>query len=215
MTVSEPKSQFVRGYIQKFVDRCWPGESDRVTKLWNSLMNLRIIIAEDRNAIKNCPVCDQLIDDVKTSYSIHTAVDVLYKLVQWCRANGRHEFDVAEVKGFLDHTQYANVNHLDRFAGIVYRPMNPETSEPYKGKFFGINLQRADEFFRNERAAPVQIVTNRLTGERVAVTQKYLKDFPQFQEFLDDRGAYDPDRIIPDAGSVQYQSLPTVPELLT
>lgn len=160
-----------------------------------------------------CPCCSQLIGEVITSYSDSTSVHTLYKLVRYCRQNRVHEFKSGDVKDLLDHTQYANMNHLDRFGGIVYRPINPKTGNPYKSTYYGINLERADEFFRNERKAPVQIVSNRITGERIASTEKLMKDFPGMGEYLDADGGYDPEHIVSDEKSEPRQDkLPTVPQ---
>jgi hypothetical protein len=153
---------------------------------------LRKAVMEKRNELKHCPFCSNPIADTTTSFTDHTAVRVLWELARWCRSKGRHEFDVSEVKDLLDKTQYANLNHLDRFAGIVYRPINPKTRKPYTSKWYGIHTQRADEFFRRERKAPIQITYNRFTGERMAVTEGYVNEFPKIKEFLDADGSYDP-----------------------
>lgn len=160
----------------------------------------------------NCPCCTQPIGEVITSYTDSTSIRTLYKLVAWCRENKVHEFKSSDVKHLLDHTQYANMNHLDRFGGIVYRPQNPKTGKPYQSTYYGINMERAREFFRNERPAPVQLVTNRITGERIASTDKLMRDFPGMGEFLDGDGMYDPEHIVSDYKAVPRQDgLPTVP----
>ncbi len=153
---------------------------------------LRKVVMERRNELHNCPFCSFPIEDTTTSFTDHTAVRVLWELVQWCSRKERHEFDVSEIKDLLDKTQYANLNHLDRFAGIVYRPINPKTKKPYASKFYGINLTRAWEFFKGQRKAPIQITYNRFTGERTAVTEGFVHEFPNIREFLDADGFYNP-----------------------
>lgn len=171
------------------------------------------MVLKKSEALQDCPCCGQPIGEVITSYTDSTSIHTLYKLVKYCSENNVHEFKTSDVKHLLNHTQYANMNHLDRFGGIVYRPIDPKTQKPYKSTYYGINLTRAWEFFRNERTAPVQLTTNRLTGERVASTEKYMKDFPGIGEFLDTDGIYDPEHIVPDDNAVPRQdSLPTVPQ---
>lgn len=201
-----------------FCKREYPESEDFVAKgvrMFNAIEAAKRLISEKDIAqrLGNCPCCTQKIGEVITSYNDVTAVQTLYILVKWCSEHEVHEFKTGDVKHLLDHTQYANLNHLDRFGGIVYRPNNPKTGKPYRSTYYGINLTRAHEFFRNERKAPVQIVTNRITGERVASTEKLIRDFPGIGEFLDDDGSYDPQHIVPDVKSVPRQdALPTVPQ---
>lgn len=201
-----------------FCRKKYPDDPEFVAKgvrMFNAIQAAAEMIsdADIAKRIGNCPCCTQKIGEVITSYNDVTAVQTLYKLVKWCSENETNEFKTSDVKHLLDHTQYANLNHLDRFGGIVYRPINPKTDTPYKSTYYGINLTRAHEFFRNERKAPVQIVSNRITGERVASTEKLLRDFPGIGEFLDEDQMYDPDHIVSDANAIARQDqLPTVPQ---
>lgn len=196
----------------------FPDDSEFVAKgvrMFNAIMAARELINDPVLAkrLGTCPCCSGKIGQVITSFSDITSVQVLYKLVKWCSDNGKNEFKTTDIKHLLDHSQYANLNHLDRFGGIVYRPKNPKTGKPYRSTYYAINLTRAHEFFRNERPAPVQIISNRVTGERIASTDKLLKDFPNIGEFLEADGRYDPDHIVPDRQAVPRQdSLPTVPQ---
>lgn len=187
------------------------GDQEKGERMFAAVKAARNVLDEKRNDLKYCPCCDQPIADVKTDYSDATSVLTLWRIAAWCRGKTRHEFSASDVKHLLDHTQYANLNHLDRFGGIIYRPIDPKTKKPYRSRYYGINLQRADEFFRNERPAPTQIVTNRLTGERLASTEKLMRDFPGMGEYLDAEGNYQPDHVVSDFGAIlRKDGLPTV-----
>lgn len=189
---------------------------DKGERLLNALAAGRQIVYEYADSLKLCPCCNQPIGEVKTSFNMQTAVSTLYALVKWCSEKEKHEFEMKEVKHLLDHTQYANLNHLTKFGGIVYRPINPKTEKPYTQGHYGINLTRAWEFLRNERAAPVQITRDRLGRHRTGSTEKFLRDFPSIQEFLDEDGHYDPDHIVSDeASEPREDGLGTVPEHYT
>lgn len=208
------RTEKLRSTAETFCARAF-GDSTKHERLLVALKVAAKMVIEWRNTLKYCPTCDQPINDVKTDYTDATSIKTLYALYAWCKERGRHEFESSMVKHLLDHTQYANLNHLDRFGGIMYRPIDPKTKKPYRSKFYGINMSRAREFFANERAAPVQIITNRLTGERVASTEKLMRDFPGMEEFLDDRGFYDPEHIVSDDKAVpRKDGLPTVPGAL-
>ena len=195
----------------------FPNDKDSASKglrMYNALLESRRMLDTLRNTLQYCPCCDNPVDDTITSFTDTVAVEALYKLWQWCKEKGVHEFDSSEVRHLLDHNQYANLNHLDRFAGIVYRPQDPKTGKSFKAKYYGINFERAKEFFENKRPAPVQIVANRLTGERTASTEKLLKDFPGMAEFMGDDGIYNPKHIVSGENAIQTKPLPTAEVLL-
>lgn len=149
---------------------------------------LRAKVEENRNELGHCPFCSQPIHDVTETFTKQTMVNVLFVLVQWCEEKRVHEFDMKDVKHLLDHTQHANLNHLVYTDGIFYRPEDAEGKQ-VKGRY-GIHLERAHEFFRGERKALVQIISNRFTGERVGETWKYIHEFPDITDFLDKYGQY-------------------------
>lgn len=210
--MSQPKAKDLR---QRCIEHCGAkfNDPDKGEKLFNAVIEARELLDRFANELGFCPCCDQSVDDVKTDYTDATSVHALYKLLKWCIRHQCHEFKSSDVKHLLDHTQYANLNHLDRFGGIVYRPKNPKTGKQYKSTYYGINIQRAEEFFRNERPAPVQIITKRLTGERIASTEKLLRDFPSIGEFLDADGNYNPKHIVSDDDSIKTKGIPTVAEV--
>lgn len=149
-------------------------------------------VQKHRNELVRCPFCTQRIDDVNTHYTKQTAVDVIQIIYDWCKQSGKHEFRSREIKKLLNHTQYANLNHLDRFAGIIYRPMNKWTGKPYSSSYYGMHMERAEGFLVGVIQGPLMITTNRLTKERLVTKSGYVSDFPDTLDLLDGEGNYAP-----------------------
>jgi len=74
-----------------------------------------------------------------------------------------------------------------------------------------MNMERAKDFFHGRRTAPAQLVTDSFTGEIKAATEKFIYEFPDMTEFLDENNLYDPHHVIDDADAVPKKR-PTVPE---
>lgn len=168
---------------------------EQLEELKSAMTLIKDATREYRNVIGYCPCCDAKIDDVITSYPKEVVLEVLGMAMLYYRVTGKHEFSLKELQEKtskrLSHTAYCNINHFCRFGGIMYRPIDPKTDKPYKSSHFGINIERAQEFFRGERKAPVKIVSNRFTGENVT-TDITVKDFPSITKFIDEDGFYDP-----------------------
>lgn len=151
---------------------------------------LRKIVMEKANDLENCPFCSQPIADTKITYTEETAKKAIEILLAWCDEKGRHEFKISEVKHLIDHTQYANLNHLVSFGGVVYRPWNDRLHKPYSSIWYGIHRGRALEFLRGERKIPVQIKRNRFTRERVGTAEGDRGDLPHVSDLVDSDGKY-------------------------
>lgn len=201
-------------YAQRWIDRENPtAHIAKARRLKSALLAGRGLVDEFADELEFCPCCQQKVSSVTESFNLTAHVETLYKLVKWCQEHNKNEFEMKEVRHLLDHTQYANLNHMTKFAGIVYRPVNEKTGKPHTSSHYGINLKRAWEFFRNERPAPVQIVRDRLGRNRKATTEKYVRDFPALHQFLDSDGNYDPDKIVSAENAVaRKDGTPTVPD---
>ena len=151
---------------------------------------LRRIVMEKCNELENCPFCSQPIADTKTTFTEETSRKVIEKILQWSDEKGKHEFKAGEIKHLLDHTQYANLNHLVSFGGIIYRPFNRRLNKPYSSIWYGINRQRALEFLRYERKIPIQIRRNRFTKERVDTAEGDRGDLPHVSDLVDSEGKF-------------------------
>lgn len=170
--------------MEKLILKANKEESKRIIPI------LRRIIMEGRNEFGHCPFCSQPIADTTVTYTEETAKDAIRIILNWTTATGKHEFSTADIKHLLTHTQYANLNHLVAFGGIIYRPINPKTGKRYTSKFYGINRERADEFLRGLRPAPIQIVRNRFSRERIDTAEGTADDLPHTTDLIDADGHY-------------------------
>jgi len=141
-----------------------------------------------REKTATCPVCYSNIKDRKIALYAEL-IDALYEVYKWCGQFKRHEFETKEIKHLLGKNEYARFGDLVRFGGIVYKPRNAD-DKTRKG-WFGINMQRAKEFFAGEREIPIQININQLNKE--VIDKRYIKigDFPKLATMLKDHGLYD------------------------
>lgn len=170
--------------MRTFLSKAKNDETKRILPI------VRTKVMEWRNELGHCPFCSHPIDDTTVHYTVQASVQALHKLYQWCGENKRHEFKMSEVRHLLDNAQYNNLNYLDRFGGIVYRPMKDGKERP---GWYGIHMERAKEFFGSKRKAPIQITYNRFTRERMAVVEGYIREFPDLAAFIDAEGNYNPE----------------------
>jgi len=179
--------------LSEILERSFTAET--MDKLKTSMMLIREKVKEHRNEVKQCPCCSQPIDDVVTQYPKEVVLEVLGMSMEFVRLTQRYEFDLKELQKVvgrqLSHTAYCNINHFVRFGGIMFRPKNPKTGEPYKSGHYGINMDRAREFFKGIRNAPVRIVRNRFTDEK-EYTKVSIHDFPSVKQFINEDGEYNP-----------------------
>lgn len=147
---------------------------------------LKIRITARRNELKDCPCCGSNIQDRKVAL-YKGMIDALYKIYIWCGKNDRHEFQMHEVRDFLGKNEYARLGDFTRFGGIVYRPK----VEGKKKGHYGINMERAKEFFHGTRMIPVQITLNQITNEIIDQTDAYWYEFPSLVELMKEKGQYD------------------------
>lgn len=171
---------------------CTPEEFEQIR--W-AMSVVKKVTQEHRNELDGCSICNRPIEDVQTQYPKEVVLEILGIAMLYVRITGEHEFTVADLQKKtgkqLTHTAYCNINHFVRFGGIMYRPIDPETGEKYKSSHFGINMQRAREFFRGERPCPIKIMHNRFTNESTH-TNVMIGDFPHMIDLIDDEGNYNP-----------------------
>lgn len=151
---------------------------------------LRKVVMESANELEHCPFCSQPIKDTTVTFTQETAKDAIRIILNWCNEKGRVEFKTSEIKHLLTHTQYANLNHLVSFGGIIYRPINRKTGKRYSSTYYGINRARADEFLRGEKLIPTQITRDRFTRERTGEAEGTADDLPHTNDLLDESGRY-------------------------
>lgn len=174
---------------------------------------IREIVRRDRDTIKFCPCCDQAISNKKVSYS-KTDLAGMYAVMRWCQENERVTFETKEIKRLLSLDAYAGIGHWKTFGGLFFKPEDPELGRSRKA-LWGINMDRAEAFFAGNRLGPVQIVKDRFTDEIIASTDKYVQDFPDIKEFLNEMGLYENHHVVSDHDAHKAEGRPTVAELST
>lgn len=154
-------------------------------------------VHEFRNEIASCPVCNGNIQD--RVISIYRALIVsLYKIYVMCGEKQIHEFQMKDVKQFMSKSDYNRFNDLVRFGGIVYRPDDKDGKK--KKGLYGINMERAQEFFQGKRKIPVQIVRDQINDETIDRTDVTVYDIPEMKEFMTTDGLYDHTKVLPMFG---------------
>jgi len=143
---------------------------------------------EEREHLGNCPVCGANIKD-RTVTLYKGLMRDLYKVYLYLLKNGKHEFNIKEVKGLLGKNEYARFGDLVRFGGVIYKPSEQ------KG-LFGMNMERAEGFFKGTYRIPLQIVLNQITNKIESSTYATIRDFPELKALLTVDGRYDPNLII-------------------
>jgi hypothetical protein len=140
-----------------------------------------------RNEIGNCPLCNSNIADRKVSL-YKGLINSLHKVFCYLGWKHKHEFEMKEIKHLLGKNEYARFGDLVRFGGIVYKPKDEEGKT--RKAYYGMNMARANEFFRGEREIPVCITINQITNEIVSSDYVKVDDFPELKDYLDENGLY-------------------------
>lgn len=152
-----------------------------------SIPAIRKYVHEHRNELEHCPFCNRNITDREESI-YRELMESLYRVYRWCGERGVHEFEMKDIRHLLGQVNYTRFGNLHHYGGIIYRP--EKSGKKSSGKF-GINMERAREFFRNERDIPVKRVVSLVTGETVAETRVFMRDIPGLSQFMDEDGNYD------------------------
>ena len=151
-----------------------------------SELEKQIILAK-RNEIERCPCCNGNIKDRKISL-YKGLVDALYSVYTFLGRKRAHEFKMSEIKHLLGKNEYARFGDLVRFGGLLYKPKVEGKS---KKAFYGLNMARANEFFKGKRTIPIQITLNQITNEIVDQVNAYYWEFPSLRELMKKDGRYD------------------------
>jgi hypothetical protein len=145
-------------------------------------------IHEHRNDLGTCPFCDRSIMDRDESIYKELIMS-LYRVYRWCGENKTHEFNMKDVRHLIGKIDYPRFGNLHHYGGIVYRPGTGVKKK--NNGVYGINMERAREFFRGTRDIPVKRTIDMITGLTIAETRVYVKDIPELKTFIDEDGNYD------------------------
>lgn len=147
--------------------------------------SLKRNVIENRNTLGRCPICNSNIKD-RTILIYKELLTSLYKIYCWCGEKNIHEFDMKDVKHLLSKNDYARFGDLIRFGGIVYRPESLKTKGMY-----GINMERARNFYSGSYRIPIQITLNQITNEVIDSHYITVNEVPSLKEFITEKGLYD------------------------
>lgn len=125
-----------------------------------------------------CNTCQRPIGTIKVA--IHgMLIQDLFVIYKWARANGRHEFEMKDVRGIISRSSYCNITKLV-YTGLMYK----------KKHSYGLNLPRCEEFFAKKRSVATLVEIDRLTKETTLKEYRYVSDVPNLQTFLDGDGYF-------------------------
>ncbi len=144
-------------------------------------------VYDNRNTIGRCPCCNGNIKDRKIAI-FKGLIDALYRVYCWCGKNRKHEFETKEVKHLFGKTEYARFGDLVRFGGLLYKPKVDGKSTK---AIYGLNMERAKEFFSRKRDIPIQITIEQFTGTIISEVRGYVDEFPELYKLLKSDGMYD------------------------
>ncbi len=145
-------------------------------------------VHDHRNELKRCPFCNSGIEDRKiTLYK--GFIDALYKVYIYCGQHRTYRFEMKEIKHLLGKNEYARFGDIVRFGGIVYKPK--EEDGHTRKAVYGMNMDRAKQFFEGTYQIPVQITIDQITGEKIDETLCSVDDFPSLVSLLREDGLYD------------------------
>jgi hypothetical protein len=149
------------------------------------------VLLENRNEIKQCPLCNHNIEDRKIAI-YEELVTQLYRIYCWCGKNRKHEFSMTDVRQFLDHNGYNRFNDLIQCSnGILYRP-----DKNVKRGHYGMNMARAKEFFHGSRTVHLQISMNQITGKWTVLREAKVNEIPSLGKMLTLEGVYDYEQLL-------------------
>jgi len=110
-------------------------------------------------------------------------VSVAYRVFKWCEKKGRHEFRTKEVKHLFTTSDSARFGDWILLGGGIF----------YKNKrgYWGVNMQRADLFFKGQYKIQKHILKNPTTGEIVKQGGEIsIDEVPNLNEFLSENGEF-------------------------
>ena len=130
--------------------------------------------------IDRCPHCHSIVSEREIALD-RTMVSAMWKVFVWCKEKGVHEFQTRDVIHLFSKTQYARFGDTIYFGGIVYK---------HSKAHYGINMERAEEFFKNRYAVPRSIWKNPVTKEIRKTEDIVLRQVPHLSQLIDEDGYY-------------------------
>ncbi len=128
--------------------------------------------------IKKCPHCKRSLNPRGISL-FDGMVTALLRVWIWCKQVKVHEFTRKDIKHLLKNdNEIARFGDWVYFGGLVYK---------YGRGKYGINMERADAFFKNKKKIPTTIYKHAITGKVIKrVNLRKAKDIPTLASLLDE-----------------------------
>ena len=127
-----------------------------------------------------CPTCHHIIDKREIAL-FKELMTTLARVFKWSQEKEKHEFTRKEIENLLitgnEKARFGDLVFWD--GGLVYRP---------KGKkhgFYGLNIERCDQFFSNKMAIASRATKDPMTKEIKFHDPKFAREFPGLIKFLD------------------------------
>lgn len=135
---------------------------------------------------KTCPTCGQSVNEREINLFKGMVID-LWKVLRWCEENNKFTFHKKDIEHLLSKSVQANFAYWRWFGGLLYNP------DDIAGHY-GINRERADDFFSGNLEIPMTLYRNPLgknLGESLR-KGKYgtIRDVPNLTKFLDEDENY-------------------------
>lgn len=152
----------------------YPKQDSKLKKMAKILRNL-------------CPTCNRNIDIIEIPMA-KIMVRSLLKVYKWSldqkpTALNQVYFNMKEVKGMFNHTEYARFGDLVHFSDIL---------EKHGKAQYSINLPKAEKFLKGEMAIPLVILKNPITKHIEFKNWGTINEVPSIVEFLNEEGNYIP-----------------------
>lgn len=134
-----------------------------------------------------CPLCHRNIDIIEIPLA-KIMVRSMLKVYKWAleqkqTALDQVYFNMKEVRGMFNHTEYARFGDLVHFSDIL---------EKHGKAQYSINLPKAEKFLKGEISIPLVVLKNPVTKEVQFRNWGTINDVPSIVEFLNEEGNYIP-----------------------
>lgn len=130
-----------------------------------------------------CPTCGVGHNKSERQIGLYRGMAVaLWSVFRWCKAKGVYEFDRKSIKHlFSSENETARFGDWVMFGGLVYKRG--------KGKY-GLNMERCEEFFKDQYKIPTIIWKNPANGELRKEEYQSVKGIPSLLKYLNEQQEY-------------------------
>lgn len=129
---------------------------------------------------RRCLACGHIIE--RRQIALYSGlVYTLWRVFEWCKQKGRHEFQTKDIKHFFNLNSSARFGDLVMFGGLVYKD---------KKAHYGLNMARCEEFFAGRYKIPEWVLKDPITGNITQGPDITLSEVPHLDKFLNQDGEF-------------------------